>query len=121
MNVTDFKAFLPAVGMEGTVSGQANLTGTLAAPQGGVAVQGRGLRAAFYSRSIPSASFDVRAQLNGDRATLDARFHAGSNAELALTGTAPLNSAVAMNLRANGNMDLVMLDPILAADGRRVR
>ncbi|HEX4637841.1 MAG TPA: translocation/assembly module TamB domain-containing protein [Rhizomicrobium sp.] len=119
--LADFKSFLPAGGLQGTLSGEANLAGTLQAPQGSIAIRGRDLRAAFYSPSIPSAAFDVRAQLNGDHAGVEATLNAGANARLALSGTAPLTPDAAMTLRANGNLDLALLDPLLAADGRRVR
>ena len=38
-----------------------------------------------------------------------------------LTGRAPLGAAGELNLRAGGTVDLVLLDPIVAASGRRVR
>jgi len=117
--LADFKTFLPAVGLQGSLAGEAELTGTLQAPQGSIAIRGRDVRAAYYSSSIPSSAFDVRARLNGDHATMEATLSAGANARLAITGTAPLAPAAAMNLRANGNLDLVLLDPWLAADGRR--
>jgi len=119
--LADFKPFLPAIGAQGTLSGHAALSGTIAAPRGSVAIEGRGLRAAFYSRAMPSAAFDIKAELNGDHAALDATLNAGGNAKLALTGTAPLAAGGAMNLRANGGLDLALLDPLVAADGRRVR
>ncbi len=38
-----------------------------------------------------------------------------------VTGTAPIDPASAINLRAAGGVDLTLLDPILSAAGRRVR
>ena len=119
--LADFKPFLPPIGAQGTLSGHAELNGTIAAPRGSVVVEGRGLRAAFYSRAMPPAAFDIKAELNGDHAALNATLNAGSNAKLALTGTAPLAAGAAINLRANGSLDLALLDPLVAADGRRVR
>jgi translocation and assembly module TamB len=118
--LADFHAFLPPVGAQGTVSGHAELGGTIAAPTGTVTIQAQDLRAAFYSHSLPSAALDVKAQLAGDHAAVDANFAAGSNAKLALSGIVPLAARAGMNARASGNIDLTLLDPLLAAEGRRV-
>jgi translocation and assembly module TamB len=117
----DFKSFLPQAGAEGTISASATLGGTIAAPQGTVSLEGRDLRAAFSSHSMPSAAFDARAQLAGDHATITASMTAGSNARLTLDGTAPLAPTGAMALHVGGTADLTLLDPFLAADGRRMR
>ncbi|HKB95510.1 MAG TPA: translocation/assembly module TamB domain-containing protein, partial [Rhizomicrobium sp.] len=119
--VGDFKPFLPQFGAQGTLSASANLSGTIAAPQGTVSLQGRDLRAAFSSRAMPSAAFDARAQLAGDHATVTAFITAGGNARLTLDGTAPLSPAGTMALHAGGNADLTLLDPFLAVAGRRMR
>jgi translocation and assembly module TamB len=119
--LADFKSFLPAVGLQGSLAGEADLTGTIQAPRGSIVVRGRDVRAAYYSSAIPSSVFDVRAQLQGDHALINAALNAGANARLALTGTAPLAPNAAMALRANGTLDLVLLDPLLAVDGRRAR
>jgi translocation and assembly module TamB len=117
----DFKSFLPQIGAQGTLSASANLSGTVAAPQGTISMQGRELRAAFSSRAMPSAALDARAQLAGDHAMVTASVTAGDNARLTLDGTASLNPTGTMALHAGGNADLTLLDPFLAAAGRRVR
>jgi translocation and assembly module TamB len=116
----DFRPFLPPIGPQGTLSGHAELGGTIAAPTGTVTMQGRDLRAAFYSRSLPSAALDVKAELGGDHATVNASFVAGSNARLTLTGAMPLAANATMDARASGNVDLALLDPLLAIEGRRL-
>jgi translocation and assembly module TamB len=117
----DFKSFLPQAGAQGTLSASATLGGTIAAPTGTVSVEGRDLRAAFSSRAMPSAAIDARAALAGDHATVTASVTAGSNARLTLDGTAPLAPTGTMALHAGGTADLALLDPFLAADGRRMR
>jgi translocation and assembly module TamB len=119
-SLADFRPFLPPVGPQGTLSGHAELGGTIAAPTGTFTIQARDLRAAFYSRSLPSAALDVKAELAGDRAAIDASFAAGSNAQMTLTGTVPLAAGAQMNARASGHVDLALLDPLLAAEGRRI-
>jgi translocation and assembly module TamB len=118
--LTDFRPFLPPIGPEGTLSGHAEFGGTIAAPTGTVTLQGRDLRAAFYSRSLPSAALDVRAGLGGDHAAVNASFVAGNNARLTLTGSLPLAANAEMNARAGGTLDLALLDPLLAVEGRRI-
>ena len=70
-------------------------------------------------RAIPPANLNATANLNGKSAQIDARLAAGS-ARLNVAGQAPLGAG-ALALRANGALDLTLLDPILTANGRRVR
>ena len=119
--VGDFRSFLPQLGAQGTLTASANLSGTIAAPQGTVSLQGRDLRAAFSSRTMPSAALDARAQLAGDHAKVTASMTAGGNVRLTLDGTAPFYPAGDMALQASGNADLTLFDPFLAVAGRRVR
>ena len=69
---------------------------------------------------MPPASITADADLNGTDARIDARIAAGGS-RVNITGRAPLGAAGALNLRAGGTLDLVLLDPIVAASGRRVR
>jgi len=117
----DFRTFLPQGGGQGTISGRAELRGTLAAPRGTVSLQGRALRASFSSGAVPPAAFDARAELAGDHATLTASVAAGNNAHLTLEGSAPLTPAGTLALHASGTADLSLLDPFLMAEGRRLR
>jgi translocation and assembly module TamB len=117
----DFKSFLPQAGAQGTISASATLSGTVTAPQGTVSVEGHDLRTAFSSSAMPSAAFEARAQLAGDHVMVTASMTAGSNARLTLDGTAPIAPTGTMALHAGGTADLTLLDPFLAADGRRMR
>jgi translocation and assembly module TamB len=117
----DFRSFLPQGGGQGTISGRAELRGTLTAPQGTVSLQGRQLRASFSSGAVPPAAFDARAELAGDHATVNASITAGNNAHLNLEGGAPLTPAGSLALHASGTADLSLLDPFLMAEGRRLR
>jgi translocation and assembly module TamB len=114
---------LPAdlVGAEGTVRADARLTGTAARPTGKVSVAATGLRMhSGPGRAMPPASVTADANLAGTDAAIDVRVAAGQS-RITVTGRAPLGTAGALNLRANGAVDLALLDPILAAGGRRVR
>ena len=69
---------------------------------------------------MPPATITADADLNGTDARIDARIAAGGS-RVNITGRAPLGTAGALDLRAGGTLDLALLDPILAAGGRRVR
>ncbi|HVV26512.1 MAG TPA: translocation/assembly module TamB domain-containing protein [Rhizomicrobium sp.] len=122
-NVTleTFKSFLPQVGAQGTFSADAVLNGPLAAPQGTISLQGRDLRAAFSGRSVPSAAVDARTELSGGRAQVNASITAGDYVHVMLEGTVPLAPDADMRLHAGGRADLMLLDPFVAAGGRRLR
>jgi translocation and assembly module TamB len=114
---------LPAdlVGADGTVRADARITGTAARPTGKVSLAATGLRLrGGPGRAMPPAAITADADLAGSDARIDANITAGGS-RISVTGRAPLGAAGAMNLRAGGTLDLAMLDPILAAGGRRVR
>ena len=114
------KPFAPGVDAAGDISADAKLTGTPANPSGTVRLNATGLRMRTGpARALPPANLTATAQLAGKAATVDARLAAGRS-NLAVTGRAPLGAG-ALALRATGGIDLAMLDPILAPDGRRAR
>ncbi|MEJ0018046.1 MAG: translocation/assembly module TamB domain-containing protein [Acetobacteraceae bacterium] len=114
-------AFAPAAAVDGTLQGDARITGTAARPTGQVRLSATGLRARTGpGRALPPAAVTARLDLNGGDAQIDTRLTAGRST-LTVTGRAPLATAGALNLKAGGRVDLTLLDPILAAGGRRVR
>ncbi len=116
------KPFAPAVDADGALQADARLTGTPARPSGTIRVAATGLRMRTGpGRALPPASLTATANLAGETARLDARLEAGRVTTLTVTGTAPIDPARPLDLRAAGNVDLALLDPILAANGRRVR
>ena len=111
----------PAYAADGMVQADARITGTTSRPTGTVKLVATGLRArSGPGRAVPPASITANAKLNGADAEIDARITAGTS-RVALTGRAPLTAAGAVNLRAAGMLDLALFDPLLAANGRRVR
>lgn len=113
----------PNISADGTLRADAKLTGTTARPVGTIRVEAAGLRMRTGpGRSLPPANLTATADLAGDSARIDTRLSAGRLTTLTVTGRAPLQPAAGgLDLRANGSLDLAMLDPILAANGRRVR
>lgn len=115
------QAFVPDLVVDGTLSGTAKLTGTLEAPRGTIALQGRGLQMRDYSaNAVAPANLDLRGTLHGKTATVNASLTAGASVHLTLTGEAPLQAGK-LNLHLAGNADLSMFNPILAVDGRQAR
>jgi translocation and assembly module TamB len=116
------KPFFPDINGSGTLSADAKLSGTLAAPAGTIRATGRGLRIRNGAGgALPPADLDASATLRGDNAQLDVKLASGTNLHLQVAGTAPLTPDGPMNLRSTGNVDLVLLDPLLTAEGRSVR
>ncbi len=120
LNAAQLVTLLPRLPLEGTLSAAAHLTGTIAQPHGTVTAQARGLRAAFSAKAIAPAALDLRAQLEGDHATLTAAVTAGKNVNLDLSGTAPLVPGPPLALHVAGTVDLALASPLLAVSGRRM-
>ncbi len=116
------KPFAPAMDADGALRADAKLTGTTKQPSGTVRLEATGLRMRTGpGRGLPPANLLATADLAGGSARLDTRLTAGRLTTLTVTGTAPIDPARPLDLRAVGNVDLAMLDPILAPDGRRAR
>ncbi len=114
------KPFAPGVDAAGQISADARLTGTPAAPAGTVRLTATGLHMrSGPARGLPPANITATAQLAGKSANLDARLAAGSS-HMSVTGRVPLGEG-ALAIRATGGVDLALLEPILAPDGRQVR
>ncbi len=114
------RPFAPGVDAAGDISAEARLTGTTAAPSGTVRLTATGLRMRTGpARALPPATVTANVQLAGRVATVDARLAAGRS-NLAVSGRAPLGAG-ALALRATGGVDLAVLDPVLAPNGRRAR
>ena len=111
----------PDLQADGRLEADAKLGGTPARPTGTLRLAATGLHMRTGAAAgLPAASLTVDATLRGESARLDANATAGRN-RLALAGTAPLAAGGAMDLRATGNVDLASFNPILAANGRRLR
>ncbi len=110
----------PQFAANGSISGDARLTGTSARPNGNVRLNARGVQLkSGPGRAMPPANLTAEAVLNGGVARIDARLTAGSS-NLTLAGTAPVTGGGALDLRTTGVADLAMIEPLLAASGRRV-
>ncbi len=114
------KPFAPSVDASGEISADAKLTGSTAAPSATVRLTATGLHMRTgQARALPPANLTATAQLAGKSATVDARLGVGRS-NLAVAGRVPLGAG-ALAVRATGAVDLAVLDPVLAPDGRRAR
>ncbi len=111
--------FAPGLAADGTLRADARLTGTPARLDGTVKVEAKGLRVG-PGRTLPPADLIATAHLSGESAQIDSRLTADST-RLTLTGQTSLNRSGPIALHAEGSAKLAMLDPFLAAGGRRVR
>lgn len=111
----------PDIQAEGTLEARAKLTGTTARPSGTVHLAATGLRMRTGpAAALKPASITADATLAGTTANVRAHVAEASNA-IDLTGTVPIDPAAAMDLRAKGDLDLSVLDPLVSAQGRLVR
>jgi len=114
--------FFPQISASGTLSATANLNGTLQSPQGGITLRGRDLRNRVYAvTSATGSDLDANIVLGGRAASVKASLTAGKSTRLDLSGQAPLSRDGALQLALRGSVDLALLDPVLAADGQRLR
>lgn len=113
--------FVPSLDAEGTLSGDAKLAGTLDAPKGAYSLRATGVKLRGVTSGLPPATITADGALYGKTVSVTAHIDAGSTAHLKLDGTVPLQSTAAFDLAADGTIDLAVTDPILTADGRRLR
>ncbi len=113
-------AFAPDLLAAGSLSGQADLTGSPTAPLGRVHVDVLGLRFASTSAiGLPALDAHATVQLRGDTANIDASLTAGAASHLTLGGEAPLDPAGTIALQIAGRLDVGLISPLLEARGLR--
>ncbi len=112
---------MPDLGATGTVQGDFHLTGTTARPAGTIHLAGAGLRLQNGpAAALPPATLTADLRAAGSTGQLDARMSLGGS-QITLAGTLPIDLGENANLRAGGRIDLALMDPILAAEARRLR
>jgi translocation and assembly module TamB len=113
--------FVPDLSNEGAFSATAELSGTLANPEGTISMQGRGLRLGRYSAGVMPASLDGRAVLGGRSASVNAEIGSGAALKLSVTGNVSLASEHALDLNVQGQGELSVLNAELSAEGRSLQ
>jgi translocation and assembly module TamB len=112
-------AFVPDSIAQGTFDVDAQLAGTSSAPSGLVTLTVTGVRMSA-ARDLQAVDIHGTAHLMGKAAQLDARLNAGRASELTLTGTTPLDTQGAFDLKLNGKLDAGLANPLLEARGERL-
>jgi len=114
--------FLNGIDASGTMSVNAQLSGTIQRPQGKIAVVGSNLRMRTgNAAAIPAADVSVNATLAGSSAVLDAKVSAGPQAKLTASGTVPTDMKGPIAVRTDGSIDLSLANGILGASGRAAK
>jgi translocation and assembly module TamB len=111
----------PDLDADGTLQADAKLGGTPRRPTGTARLAATGLHLrSGPAAGLPPASFTADLTLSGATARVQARASAGRN-DFELSGTAPIDPAAAMEMKVRGGINLAVLDPLMAASGRRVQ
>ena len=110
----------PGLGLTGTVSAEARLTGEAAAPQGDWRLALAKVSApAARSAGLPPIDAKASGKLAGTRTSLDATVSAGAAGSLSIAGSAPLKAGGPLDVKATGRLDVAALTRTLAARGQR--
>lgn len=111
----------PAYAADGTISGEARLTGSPARPEGAIDLHASGVRLrSGNGRALPAAAATINVALAGTSARLNASLTAGRS-DVTAAGKVPLDLTGAMDVRVGGAVELAMFNPLLTAQGREVR
>ena len=121
ISATKLTPFLPQLSSEGTFSATADLSGTLAAPEGTISVQGKGLRPSRFSAGVMPASLDAKAVLRERTLTLNADISSGPSLKMTVSGDVSLDAAHALDLDVQGQGELSFLNAMLSAEGRSLQ
>ena len=111
----------PGLGLEGAVTGQAAVTGTLANPSARFDLSGRGIAtAALRAQGIQPLDGSVRGTYGNGRVALDAaRASNGQGIEVSAQGALPAPDGT-LDLRARGSAPLSLAEGFLASRGTSV-
>ncbi len=113
--------FYPDLLATGSIGAQAQVRGSLAAPEGRVQLDATGIRFREDTASgLPALALHATADLEVDTARLDARLSAGSGSLLNIAGDLPLDAAGAADLAIDGTVDLALASPLLEARGQQI-
>lgn len=111
----------PKLDLAGTLNAEARIRGTPAAPTGPWTLQvARLVTPETRQAGLPPVEIAAKGELKGDETSVDATVNAGRGASLTVRGRAPLSATGALDLVAQGRVDAVLANAMLAAQGRRL-
>ncbi|HLK71617.1 MAG TPA: translocation/assembly module TamB domain-containing protein, partial [Steroidobacteraceae bacterium] len=112
-------AFEPGLLEAGTLNADAQIHGKLSSPVGRASLRIEHIKlAAASAQGLPAADVRATASLAGASGEVSLQLMAGSASKLSLMGRVPLNSRGSFAVRLMGQLDLALMNPILATQGR---
>jgi len=121
-NLATLAPLIPGWPLDGLVTADARLSGSLDRPDGSMQLRGTGLRLrGVQGRSGDSAEAVATITLHAGDAVVDLQGHAGRSATLSVAGDVPVRSGLPLRVHATGVVAAALLNPFLEAQGRRVR
>ena len=111
----------PDLALTGTVDGEANLHGPSQSPEGQYALTvSRFVAPETRKAGLPPIDAKASGTFDGGHASIDGRVSAGRGADLTITGSLPIETGGALNVRARGNLDAALANSMLSVGGQRV-
>jgi translocation and assembly module TamB len=111
-----------SLSLDGALDAEARITGDKKAPSGDWKVKIAKLSAPqLRSNGLPPLDIAAHGALAGARISLDADIALGSGGRFAITGSAPIDAAGALDLKVKGEADAKLADTALAANGQSLR
>jgi translocation and assembly module TamB len=111
----------PGLGALGTADGEATIRGTSADPSGDWRIRLRQVTLPqTRANAVPPLDMSASGRLAGGRTSVEATANAGGANSLRVTGSAPLTSEGALDLRIDGRIDAGLANNALSLSGRRM-
>jgi translocation and assembly module TamB len=111
----------PSLGASGTADGEATIRGTPSNPSSDWRIRLRQVSLPrTRSNALPPLDIAASGRLAQGRTSVDATANAGGANSLRLTGSAPLSSDGALDLRIDGRLDAGLANNALSLSGRRM-
>ena len=116
-----FDLVSPGLSASGTADGEATIRGTPSDPTGEWRIRlSRVTLPQTRANALPPVDMTASGRLAGGRTSVDATANAGAAVSLRVTGSAPLTSAGALDLKIDGRFDAALANNTLSLSGRRM-
>ncbi|WP_400770086.1 translocation/assembly module TamB domain-containing protein [Methylosinus sporium] len=111
-----------SLALDGALDAEARITGDKKSPSGDWKIKIAKLSAPqLRSNGLPPLDMDAHGALAGARTSLDANIALGAGGRFAITGSAPIDAAGALDLKVKGEADAKLADTALSANGQSLR
>ncbi|WP_159728866.1 translocation/assembly module TamB domain-containing protein [Methylosinus sp. Ce-a6] len=108
--------------LDGALDAEAHIAGDKKSPSGDWKIKIAKLSAPqLRTNGLPPLDMAAHGSLAGARTSLDADIALGAGGRFAITGSAPIDAAGALDLRVKGEADAKLADTALAANGQSLR